>query len=313
VRCIRSLWDRKDVAGAARGPHRGHFSPLTGVNVIREAWRSTPPAHLASPGALLAALGDVPGSRTEIMRQRTWAWFPPAGIPASSATRSDKGGLQPDALIADAVATAGGPPPRPARCVLPTADQAEEPRRGDHGGGAGAGNGRLPDAEEQRAVSLRPPGVDAGGVRRAAPASPDPCGEAARAPSKDWAKAKPGLAEVCRVAGLPAATCSEGLPAGEQRAHERLAQHLPDHSEQWFGFVGGDKRSRTCGDCSWPRRGWVRWVALDSSSLGNYSAGSLTTINRAGALRRVRDRAWSTRGAPDGPRLRWCRQGGHGN
>ena len=59
-----------------------------------------------------------------------------------------------------------------------------------------------PELMRQKFATLQAGGPEAKG---AAPAA------------KPRANGKPGLAEIYRAAGLPAVTCPEGLPAGEQR------------------------------------------------------------------------------------------------
>ena len=102
-----------------------------------------------------------------------------------------KAGSAPGARAADPGGPARQPPPRPDRGVLPPAGQAEEPQRGDHGGGPQAGDDRLPDAQEQRAVPLRQAGADAREVRQAPGTRP---GVAPGARRRHGRRARPGRA-----------------------------------------------------------------------------------------------------------------------
>jgi transposase len=79
-----------------------------------------------------------------------------------------KAGRSPARWVLAQSARHGARHPGPLGAFFPAAGGADEPERGDHGAGPQAGRDRLPDAEAQRAVPVRPPRVDAGEVYQAA-------------------------------------------------------------------------------------------------------------------------------------------------
>ncbi len=113
---------------------------------------------------LIAALGDITRFRdgdhaasylglTPIVRQSAGKCY--HGL-------DHQGGQLDDAGDAHAGGPARRRAPRPDRGVLPAAEEAEDPQRGDRGHGPQAGDDRLPDAQEQRAVPVRQARAGAG-------------------------------------------------------------------------------------------------------------------------------------------------------
>ena len=96
-------------------------------------------------------------SPTPTMPPATWAWrLPRSNRPTTVTTARSPSRQQPGPLDADRGGAARGQASRPAGLLLPPPGEEEELQRGRGGGGAEAGHDRLADAQEQRALPLRP-------------------------------------------------------------------------------------------------------------------------------------------------------------